>query len=227
MRHGVEVGADDAAVDVLAEGQGELRLRAEEFLRLDYLAQPDGFALVIGHLDADGGLAGHALDEDALGAQGEAEIVAEVGDAAVLDARFRLELEGGDHGAGIDLHDLAANVELAAFLRQHLRQNFEFGFVDGAGFVGTMEQRGGRQLEAADKARHRGLAVGRGVSTRADRDVIRWSCVLRLRRGGIAAKHAVDSRGGRSALRRRNCGEQAAYRPRFRVQARSPPAGAR
>ena len=96
---------DDAAVDVLAQRQRQLRLGAEKFLRLDDLAQPDGFAFVVRHLDADRGLAGHALDEDALGAQRQAEIVGEAGDAAVLDAGFGLELEGRDHRAGIDLRD--------------------------------------------------------------------------------------------------------------------------
>ncbi len=50
--------------------------------RFDHVAQMDGFALVVRDLDADGALAGHALDEDAFGAHGEAEIVGEAGDAA-------------------------------------------------------------------------------------------------------------------------------------------------
>ncbi len=89
--------------------------------RLDHVAQVDGFALVVGHLDADGALAGHALDEDAFGAHGEAEIFGKAGDAAVFHAGLGLELVGGDHGAGIDLHHLAAHVELGAFLHQHAR----------------------------------------------------------------------------------------------------------
>ena len=36
----------------------------------------------------------------------------EVGDAAVLDAGFGLELESGDHRAGVDLHHVAQHVEL-------------------------------------------------------------------------------------------------------------------
>ena len=63
----------------------------------------DGFAFVVGDLDADGAFAGHAFDEDAFGAHGEAEVFGEAGDAAVLDAGFGLELVGRDHGAGIDL----------------------------------------------------------------------------------------------------------------------------
>ena len=48
---------------------------AEESSGFDHLAQPDGFALVVGNLDADGRFAGHTLDEDALCAQGEAKVV--------------------------------------------------------------------------------------------------------------------------------------------------------
>ena len=50
--------------------------------RLEHVAQVNGFALVVRHLDADGALAGHALDENAFGAHGEAEIVGQAGDAA-------------------------------------------------------------------------------------------------------------------------------------------------
>ena len=92
----------------------------DESFALDHVAQMNGFALVVGHLNADGALAGHALDEDAFGAHGQAQVVGQAGDARVFDARFGLELEGGDHGAGIDLHDLAAHVELGAFFDQHL-----------------------------------------------------------------------------------------------------------
>ena len=148
MRHGGQVGGDDAAVDVLAHGQGELRLGLVRRSRdSTHVAQPDGFALVVRHLDADGALAGHALDEDALGAHGQAEIVGEAGDAAVLDAGFGLELEGGDHGAGIDLHDLAAHVELGAFFHQHAGFFAQFVFADDLWAGAGIEQSAGRQLK--------------------------------------------------------------------------------
>ena len=193
VRHGVQLGGHDAAVDVLAHGQRDLRLRAEELLRLDHLAQPDGFALVVRHLDADRGLARHALDENAFGAQRQAEIVAQAGDAAVLDAGFGLELEGRDHRAGIDLHHLAAHVELAALFRQHLRQVLQLEFVDGAVLVGTVQQRGRRQLVAAGQARHRGLAARRAVGARGDGDVFRLGHRLRSirRMGGRSLRRLV------------------------------------
>ena len=117
-----QIGGNDAAVDVLAHGQRELRFRSDKLLRLHDFAQPDGFALAIGNLNADRGFAGHAFDQYAFRAHGQAEVVREPGYTAVLDARLRLELEGGHHRAGIDLADGAVHVKLRAFLGQHLRQ---------------------------------------------------------------------------------------------------------
>ena len=129
--HRGQIGGDDAAVDVFAHGDGEARLGFGEGLGLDDVAQMDGLALVVGHLDADGVFAGHALDENAFGAHGEAEVVGQAGDARVFDAGLGLELVGGDHGAGIDLDDLAAHVELGAFFDQHAGFFAQFVFADG------------------------------------------------------------------------------------------------
>src|ERR1019366_5148719 len=135
--------------DVLAHGDRELGFGAEEFLRLDVLAQPDNFALAVRYLDADGALAGHAFDEDAFGAQGEAEIVGEADNAAVFDAGFGLEFEGGDDRAGVDLRDLAEDFELRVLRGQNLSDYFELFFVYGLLLVGTVEQARGREFVTA------------------------------------------------------------------------------
>ena len=64
VRHACQIGGDDSAVDVFAHGQREFGLGADEFGRLDVLAQPDNFALAVRHLDADGGFARHALNQN-------------------------------------------------------------------------------------------------------------------------------------------------------------------
>ena len=87
-----------------------------EFGRFDNVAQRDGFATRVGDFDAHGGFAGNAFDQDRFGLQGEAEIVAQTGDAAVFDAGFGLEFESGDDRAGIDLRDVAGDIELRALL---------------------------------------------------------------------------------------------------------------
>ena len=150
VRHGGQIGGDDAAVDVFAHGEGEARAGFEEGFALDHVAQVDGFALVVGNLNADGALAGHALDENAFGAHGEAEVVGQAGDARVFDAGLGLELEGGDHGAGVDLHHLAAHVELGALLHQDFGFFAQLVFAHGLRAFARTEQRARRQLEAAD-----------------------------------------------------------------------------
>ena len=129
---------------MLSLGFGGGKLRA-----LHHLAQPDGFALFVGNLDADGGFSGHALDQDALGAHGEAEVVLQVDDAAVLDARLGLELEGGDDRAGIDLHHRAQDAELFALLGQGQGQLLQLLLVVGHARLGTVQQGARRQLPRA------------------------------------------------------------------------------
>ena len=119
VRHRRQIGGYDAAVDVLAHGEREPRLGLGEGFALDHVAQVNGFFLVVGHLDADGAFAGHALDQNAFGAHGQAQVVGQAGDARVFHAGFGLELEGRHHGPGVDLHHLAAHIELGAFLHQH------------------------------------------------------------------------------------------------------------
>ena len=113
---------------------------AAKLSRLDDVAQPDGFALVVRHLNADGALAGHALDEDGFSAGGEAEVFGEAGDAAVFDAGVGAEFESSDDRAGIDLDDLAEDVELRAFFHQRLGCGAQIVFTDGRGIVAAMEQ---------------------------------------------------------------------------------------
>ena len=170
--HAGEIGGDDASVDVLAQRQRQLRFGADELGGLDVFAQPDDFALAVRHLNADRGLARHALDQNALGFQRQAEVVGEIGDAAVLDAGFGLELECRDHRAGIDLRHLSVDVELRVLFREHLGQQLQFVGVDRLLLVGTMQQAAGRQLEAAGRdARHGRLRLGAGVGALRDFNV--------------------------------------------------------
>ena len=155
MRHRGQIGSDDAAVDVFAHGEREARAGAGKGFALDDVAQVNGFALVVGHLDADRALAGHALDQNAFGAHGEAKIVGQPGDARVFHAGLGLELKCRDHGAGIDLHNLAAHIELCAFFNQDLGLFAQLVFAHRLRAFARAEQRARRQLEAADIFRER------------------------------------------------------------------------
>src|SRR3954470_5865261 len=93
-----------------------------EIAGFDDFSQPDSLALFVRHLDTDGRLASHALDEDAFSFQRQAEIVLKSSDAAVLDASFRLKLKSGHDRAGIDLRHLPAHIELGTLCHQHFSQ---------------------------------------------------------------------------------------------------------
>ena len=68
---------------------------------LEDFAQGDDFASGVGDLDADGGFAGDAFDEDGFGLEAEAEVLMEGSDAAVFDAGFGFEfVSRDDRGRG-------------------------------------------------------------------------------------------------------------------------------
>src|SRR5580658_831859 len=189
MRHASQIGGGDASVDVFAHADGELGFGAQEFRRLDVFAQPDDFAFAVRHLDADRALARHAFDQDTFGAQGEAEIVGESDDAAVLDAGFRLELEGGDHRAGVDLRDLAEDLEFRVFRGQNLSDEFEFLFVDGLLLVGTVQQARRRKLVTARDFREDRFRLVLVISALGDFYIGCGSGVGRV----FVGQHALDA----------------------------------
>src|SRR6185437_16048067 len=139
-----------------------------KFGRFDYVAQGDRLAVRIGDFDADRGFAGDALDEDGFGAQGEAEVFGKARDPAVFDAGLWLEFERGDDGAGIDLRDVAADVEFGAFLFDGAGVFLQLAFVHFFAALGGMKQGKRRQAEGGLIARDLrvglrfGRAAGRG-----------------------------------------------------------------
>jgi hypothetical protein len=100
--------------------------------------------------------------------------------------------EGGDERAGVDLHDLSANVELGAFFNQDASVFAQLVFAHILRTFAGDEQRGGGQLEAAgggfgsDNGRRR--RHGRGTVADGDFGRARRSGRGdRLRRGGRAS----------------------------------------
>jgi hypothetical protein len=94
------------------------RLWRGRTIRTRHVAQPDGFASWLGTWMPTVDLPGMRSMRMDSARHGEAEVVGEAGDARVFDAGFGAELEGGDHGAGVDLHHLAVDAELGALLDQ-------------------------------------------------------------------------------------------------------------
>ncbi len=112
MGHDGQVGDVDLAVDVLAQGDRQLRWRIEELLRLDDVPELDDLALVVGDLDAERGFARDPLDADRLGFEGERQVLGQVGHLGDLDAGVGEQLVGRDDRTGVVLADLAGDVEL-------------------------------------------------------------------------------------------------------------------
>src|SRR6266852_2300551 len=146
VRHGGEIGDAHAAVQVASHSQRQFAWRIEEFRRFNDFAERDGLAMDVGHLDADGGLAGNALDQNGFRLQREAQIFRQADDAAVFDAGLGLELEGGDHRAGIDLRDAALNVEFQALVFDGARTDFELVFIELVAAFAFAQQGNRRQL---------------------------------------------------------------------------------
>ena len=69
-------------------------------------------ALGVGQLDADDAAPGDDGDAHRHRAHGAGDVVGEADDAAGLGARRRLQLVQGDHRAGPDPHDIAADAEI-------------------------------------------------------------------------------------------------------------------
>ncbi len=145
VRHRRQVADEGLAVDRLAQRQRQPRRGAAVRFRLEQLAHRDLLAVRIGDLDADGGLAGNAVDEDGLGLHGEAEVIGEPRDLAVLHAGVGLELVGRDDRAGVNLHHGALDRELAAFLLEVPGAVHELPLVDLLLAPGGVEQ-GQRRL---------------------------------------------------------------------------------
>ena len=87
VRHRREVGDVRLAVNRLAERERQLRRRAAVGLGLEQLAQRDLLAVAVRNLDADGRLAGNAVDQHRLGLHRQAEVVGEAGDLASTSRR--------------------------------------------------------------------------------------------------------------------------------------------
>ena len=180
VRHRRQVGEVRLAVDRLAQRERELAGRLAIDVRLEQLAQRDLLADVVGHLDADGGLARQPVDDDRLGLQRQAQVVGQVGDLAVLDAGIGLELEGRDHRARVNLDDRAFDRELPALLFEQPRPFHQLALVDLALDLGRVEQRQRRQRVAAHAALDRRARGGVGLAQRQRR---RRGTAARLARG--------------------------------------------
>ena len=111
VRHLGEVGRDDLALDVLAEPDDQRVVVAAGGRVGQHVGQPHHLAVGVGHLDADGRLAGDRREHpDALGGDGVGDVLLQRGDLLDLHAGAEFDLvarDGRPAGAagdgGVDL----------------------------------------------------------------------------------------------------------------------------
>src|SRR5207247_2469891 len=126
---------------------GQTRGGVLKFIGLENLPQADHVALGVGDFDADGRLPRDTLNENRFGLQAQTEVFGERGDAAVFDAGVRLEFEGRDHRAGVDLHHRSEYVELLEFGLYANRRVLDLLLVELAADRRLVQQIGVRKME--------------------------------------------------------------------------------
>src|SRR6266705_3871343 len=146
VRHGGQFRHANPPVQVTPHGQGQLAWGVNELRGFDDFTQRDRLAPIVWDFDADGRLAGNALDQDGFGLQGQAQIFGEANDPAVLDAGFRLEFERGDNAAWVDLRDAALHVKFLAFGFDGTRALLQFLFVELLAALAFAKQRRRRKF---------------------------------------------------------------------------------
>ena len=113
---------------------------------------------MIGYFDAYGRFSWNALDQNRFGAQRQAQVIRQPGDAAVFDAGFRFEFVGRHHRSGIDLRDVSTHVKFAALLFDGFRAFFQLVFLNLFAALRQTEQARRRQTESCGAARNLRLA---------------------------------------------------------------------
>ena len=121
VRQRGEIDDHRAAGHVLAEEDRDPHGLDAAVGLFHHLAEADELPLGVGHLDSHRVLAGDRGDDPhARHPQGDRQVVGQPGDPAQSQPRFELDLELGDHRAGLDLDDADVEAEVGEGLFQDL-----------------------------------------------------------------------------------------------------------
>ena len=190
VRHRGQVGDVRLAVDRLAERERQLGASSADSASdssssRSEIASRLGFGIWMPTVDLPG-MRSISTDSACIARHRSS---ARLGDLAVLHAGFRLELEGRDDGAGMNLRDLSLDGELAALLLELPRRVHQLALVDLLLGLRGVEQRQRRQRERALAARRALIGSGSGSGS--------GGAIVRRR-----ASCADDRRRGRSSVAR-------------------------
>ncbi len=167
VRHARQVGHGRAAGDVLAERQGQHACRLVVFLGAQQLGEIDHLAGDVGDLQTHHRLARNHIDHaHRLHRQPAGDVLVQRTDLADLDAGGRLDLEAGDHRAGIRTDHLGVDAEILELELDLARQRLQRALVIALGLrLGIVQQRQRRHVRAiaVDPAEHRNLGLALGA----------------------------------------------------------------
>ena len=129
-----EIVDEGSAVDIFAEGDGEVAGRAGPFGRFDEVAEEDFDFGGVGDLDGDGIATGDGSEDvDAFGFHGTGEIAFEIADTFHADAWGGIEFVAGDGGAAGNIAWADLDIEVGEGFDDTELVGFEFVFgVGGA-----------------------------------------------------------------------------------------------
>jgi len=146
VRHLGQVGADVAALDVLAQPDGERVVVAVGGPRTEHVAERHIFPVAVGHLDADRALARDRADDPHVGRLDRVgDVAGQLGDPLDLDARPELDLVARDGRAAGEPGDRGVHVELVEHAGQG-GDHLVVGLAPGARCLTGREHVGGWQL---------------------------------------------------------------------------------
>ncbi len=119
VRHAGQVGVLVLAGNVLAQRKRQLARRIHKLVGRQALAQGDHLRDIVGHFDADGGLAGNGrFDAHIDRRQRHREVVGQANDLLDQNARLQLHFVARDGRPHRDLRDVRADLEVVQRLHQ-------------------------------------------------------------------------------------------------------------
>ena len=206
VRHLREVRHQEVALDVLAQPDAQRVGLVARVAAAQHVAEPDHLAVAVGHLDADGRLAGDRREQpDVVGGHRVGDVALQLGDLLDLDGRAELDLVAGDGRAPGEAGDLRVDVELL----EHAGDRLDDLVVGGA--AGARRRTRGQQVARRQR-------VGRVACGLAHREtqLLADTVATRLgRRGGLHRRGGAAGLGGRLVDRGRAARRVApAVRPR-------------
>src|SRR5271157_957515 len=145
VRHRRQVRHAYPSVQVPPHRQRQFARRIRELRRLQYLPQRTRLPLVVRPFNPNRGFSRYALDQDRFRLQCQTQILRQSDNPAVLDSRFRLELERRHHRPRIDLRHAPFHFKLVALRLNRPRPQLQLILIQLLAALALLQQTDRRQ----------------------------------------------------------------------------------